>query len=69
LRDRQPKTIIFWGQDDVFFTPAGGESFLKDLPKAEFHRLNAGHFAVEDHLDEISQDMHRFYEDNVAPKK
>jgi pimeloyl-ACP methyl ester carboxylesterase len=69
LRDRQPKTIIFWGQDDVFFTPEGGEAFLKDLPKAEIHRFHAGHFAVEDHLDEISQDMHRFYEEKVAPKK
>ena len=42
LRDRQPKTLIFWGQDDIFFTPAGGEAFLKDLPKAEMHRLKAG---------------------------
>ena len=37
LRDRQPRTIIFWGQDDIFFTREGGEAYLKDLPKAEMH--------------------------------
>ena len=67
LQEHQPKTLIFWGQDDVFFTPAGGEAFLKDLPAAEIHRLAAGHFAVEDHLDYISSNMHRFYAKQVAP--
>jgi NADH dehydrogenase FAD-containing subunit len=68
LRERQPETIIFWAQDDIFFTRAGGEAYLEDLPKAEMHRLEAGHFAVEDCLDYISEKMHRFYRDSVAPK-
>jgi pimeloyl-ACP methyl ester carboxylesterase len=62
LRDRQPKTIIFWGQNDIFFTREGGESYLKDLPKAEMHRLNSGHFAVEDCLRTIADGMMAFYE-------
>ncbi|MBL0218763.1 MAG: alpha/beta hydrolase [Myxococcales bacterium] len=66
LRMRQPKTIIFWGQDDVFFTREGGEAYLKDLPNAEMHRLVGGHFAVEDNLDTISDHMHRFYAATVA---
>ena len=66
LRDRQPKTLIFWGRDDVFFTPAGGEAFLRDLPKAEIHRLAAGHFAVEDNLDFIATRIKSFYERQVA---
>ncbi len=66
LRNNQPKTLIFWGQTDIFFTPAGGDAFLKDLPKAEMHRLKAGHFAVEDHLDYISSQMQRFYSEKVA---
>lgn len=66
LRDRQPKTLIFWGQDDVFFTPEGGEAFLRDLPNAELHRLAAGHFAVEDHLDYIATNIKAFYDANVA---
>ena len=65
LRTHKPKTIIFWGQDDVFFTREGGEAFLKDLPDAEMHRLEAGHFAVEDHLGYIAEHIHRFYDENV----
>ena len=66
LKERQPKTIIFWGQNDVFFTPEGGEAYLKDLPQAEMHRLTAGHFAVEDSLSEIAEGIHRFYVEKVA---
>jgi pimeloyl-ACP methyl ester carboxylesterase len=66
MREWQPKTLIFWGQDDIFFTAAGGEAFLTDLPKAEIHRLAAGHFAVEDHLDYVSDHIHSFYDKTVA---
>lgn len=69
LRERQPKTIIFWGQHDIFFTPEGGEAYLQDLPNAEIHRLDAGHFAIEDHLDYISSSMQRFYATKVASGK
>ena len=67
LRDRQPKTIIFWGQNDIFFTPEGGEAYLRDVPGAELHRLDSGHFAVEDSLDYIVSNMRRFYREQVAP--
>jgi len=66
LRERQPKTLIFWGQDDIFFTREGGEAYLKDLPNAEMHRLDSGHFAVEDCLDEIASVIHRFYDEKVS---
>ena len=69
LRQRQPKTLIFWGQDDIFFTREGGEAYLRDLPKAEIHRLAAGHFAVEDNLEFIASQMKRFYSTQVAPRK
>jgi pimeloyl-ACP methyl ester carboxylesterase len=66
LRERRPQAIIFWGQDDLFFTPEGGEAYLQDLPDAEIHRLEAGHFAVEDHLDYVTDRMIRFYDERVA---
>ena len=69
LRKHQPKTMIFWGQDDVFFTKEGGEAYLKDLPNAEMHRLVGGHFAVEDNLDDISSNMHRYYDTVVRGAK
>jgi pimeloyl-ACP methyl ester carboxylesterase len=66
LRERQPETIIFWGQDDIFFTREGGDAYLSDLPAAEMHRLDAGHFATEDHLDYIATHIRRFYSQSVA---
>ena len=66
LRDRRPKTIIFWGQNDVFFTREGGEAYLQDLPDAEMHRLDSGHFAVEDCLDYVAKNIRRFYDEKVA---
>ena len=64
LRDSQPKSLI-WGQNDLFFTREGGESYLKDLPNAEMHRLDSGHFAVEDCLGEDHSKIQRFYLERV----
>ncbi len=69
LRDRQPETLIFWGQDDIFFTREGGDAYLADVPSAEIHRLEAGHFIVEDHLDYIATHIRRFYSLRVARVK
>jgi pimeloyl-ACP methyl ester carboxylesterase len=66
LRTGQPKTIIFWGQGDIFFTPEGGEAYLRDLPQATLVRLDSGHFAVEDRLDEIARGIKEFYEQQVV---
>lgn len=65
LRKHQPKTLIFWGQGDIFFTPQGGEAYLRDLPNAEFLKLDSGHFAIEDSLEEIASLMRDFYDREV----
>jgi pimeloyl-ACP methyl ester carboxylesterase len=65
LRHHQPKTLIFWGQNDIIFTAEGGEAYLKDLPNAEIHKLDTGHFAVEDCLGEIASGIHKFYPEKV----
>ena len=66
LRERQPKTLIFWGKNDIIFAPEGGAAYLRDLPDAEMHGLDTGHFAVEDCLEEIAAGIRRFYDRNVA---
>lgn len=68
LRTLQPATLIFWGQRDIFFTPEGGEAYLRDLPQAELVRLDSGHFAVEDSLDVIAPTIRRFYDERVASR-
>jgi pimeloyl-ACP methyl ester carboxylesterase len=66
LRSTQPKTIVFWGQGDIFFTPAGGDAYLRDLPDAKLVKLDSGHFAVEDNLETIVNDIKDFYRNEVA---
>jgi hypothetical protein len=39
LREREPENVIFWAQDDIFSTREGGEAYLRELPKAQMHRL------------------------------
>lgn len=48
LRRHQPPTLITWGKNDPFFTEAGAKAYLKDLPNAELHLLDTGHFALEE---------------------
>jgi pimeloyl-ACP methyl ester carboxylesterase len=66
LRERQPETLILWGQNDIFFTPEGGEAYLRDLPNAELIRLDTGHFAVEDRLTEIAEAIVRFHAQRIG---
>jgi pimeloyl-ACP methyl ester carboxylesterase len=48
FREKQPRTLIAWGQNDPFFTVEGAKAYLTDLPKAELHLLDVGHFALEE---------------------
>lgn len=66
LRERRPRTLILWGQNDIFFTPAGGDAYLRDLPDAELIKLDSGHFVVEDSLDIVAGAIHRFHLERVA---
>jgi pimeloyl-ACP methyl ester carboxylesterase len=66
LRERKPKTLILWGENDIFFTPEGGRAYLRDLPEARVQMLDSGHFAVEDSLDEIVAHIKRFHDEMVV---
>ena len=69
LRERRPETLILWGENDIFFTPEGGRAYLRDLPHAELHMLDSGHFAVEDSLEEITGYIKRFYDETVTARR
>jgi len=49
----QPPALILWGINDPIFLPAGAQAFLRDLPQAELHHLDTGHFALEDKADQM----------------
>ncbi|QGW65088.1 alpha/beta fold hydrolase [Lysobacter soli] len=76
LRARQPPALIVWGRNDPSFVAAGAQAYLRDLPDAELHLLDAGHFALEEQLDEIALLMLSFLGkhlgtqgDPIAPKR
>ena len=60
FRERRPPTLIAWGANDIIFPAAGARAFLRDLPEAELHLLDSGHFALEDKGDEIVALMRDF---------
>lgn len=66
FRDRKPPTIIVWGKNDKIFPAEAAYPYRRDLPDAEFHLLNSGHFALEDRLDEMAPLIHGFLDRKVA---
>lgn len=60
FRRYQPPLLAVWGRNDPFFLPAGAEAFRRDLPEAEIHFLDAGHFAIETHADAIAARVDAF---------
>lgn len=52
--------LIAWGRYDPFFTIAGAQAYLRDLPNARLHLLDAGHFALETHAEQIASLMRDF---------
>lgn len=54
LRTHRPPLLAVWGRNDAFFLPAGAEAYRRDVPDAEIHLLDAGHFALETHHREIA---------------
>ena len=65
FKDWQPPTLITHGQNDPVFTTEGAKEHLTDLPKAELHLLDAGHFALEECGDEIAELIGEFLDRNV----
>jgi pimeloyl-ACP methyl ester carboxylesterase len=60
FRSRKPPTLIVWGQNDKIFPAPGARAYLRDLPDAELHLLDTGHFALEDKGGEIAVLMRDF---------
>jgi pimeloyl-ACP methyl ester carboxylesterase len=54
LRDHQPPTLVVWGENDPSFIAPGAEAYRRDVPNAEIHLLDAGHFALDERPDEIA---------------
>jgi pimeloyl-ACP methyl ester carboxylesterase len=54
LRQHQPATLVLWGKYDPSFLVAEAAAYQRDLPDAEVHILDAGHFALYEEPDRIA---------------
>ena len=66
FRERKPPTLIVWGKNDKIFPESGAKPYLRDLPNAEYHILDSGHFLLEDQFETVAPMIHDFLDRRVA---
>lgn len=62
LREHQPPLLVIWGKYDTSFEVAGADAYRKDVPTAEVHILDAGHFVLDEQPNEVIQLVEDFME-------
>lgn len=67
LRDTQPRLLVLWGRHDPSFTLSEPEAYRRDVPRAEIHVLDGGHFALDTAADEIAHYVGRFLDATPRP--
>jgi pimeloyl-ACP methyl ester carboxylesterase len=68
FRKYQPPTLIVWGKNDKIFPASGAYPYRRDLPKAEFHLLDSGHFVLEDQF-EVAEPLIRDFLDRTVGRR
>jgi pimeloyl-ACP methyl ester carboxylesterase len=53
LREHRPPALIVWGPQDGYMPEGSARAYLRDLPEAELHLLDGGHWLLETNLDEV----------------
>ena len=69
FRKHQPPTLVVWGKNDQIFVADGAPPYKRDLPNAELHLIDTGHFALETHGVEIADLIRDFLLRNLPAKK
>ncbi|MBF4485733.1 alpha/beta hydrolase [Flavobacterium sp. CSZ] len=68
LKKHQPQMLVVWGRYDPSFTVAGAWKYKEDVPGAEIHIVDGGHFALDEAEVEILSLMQNFLKEVVAKK-
>lgn len=66
LRQDRPPLLLAWGRHDPFFLEAGAKAYLRDVPDAQLHLFDTGHFALEEHAHDIAPLVARFIDAHHA---
>ena len=54
MREKQPRLLVIWGKYESSFDSSEPESYRRDVPHAEVHIVDGGHFALDTAADEIA---------------
>lgn len=60
MRETQPRLLVIWGKYELSFDPGEPERYRKDIPNAEVHVVDGGHFALDTAADEIASFVKNF---------
>ncbi|KDN47774.1 hypothetical protein RSAG8_03194, partial [Rhizoctonia solani AG-8 WAC10335] len=60
LRDWAPRVLAIWGTRDAFLSVEGARMYRRDVPDAEIVLVDAGHFVLETHVEEVAVAVTRF---------
>jgi pimeloyl-ACP methyl ester carboxylesterase len=54
MHEMQPRLLVIWGKHDPSFDLSEPDAYRRDVPRAQVHVLDAGHFALDTAADEIA---------------
>jgi pimeloyl-ACP methyl ester carboxylesterase len=54
MKRAQPPTLVVWGRYDPSFETAEAQAYKRELPEAEIHVIDAGHFALDEKADDVA---------------
>lgn len=60
LRRTKPRTLVLWGRHDASFQAQEVDSYRADLPDAQVHLLDGGHFVLDTRADEVAERIRAF---------
>src|SRR5271163_2047690 len=60
MRDKQPHLLVIWGKYESSFDPSEPEAYRQDVPTAQVHIVDGGHFALDTAADEIAALVQEF---------
>jgi pimeloyl-ACP methyl ester carboxylesterase len=65
MRENQPRLLVVWGKYDLSFNLSEPDAYRRDVPNAEIHILDGGHFALDTAADEIAALTRKFVDSLV----
>jgi pimeloyl-ACP methyl ester carboxylesterase len=60
MREKHPRLLVIWGKYELSFDSSEPEAYRRDVPKAEVHIVDGGHFALDAAADQIAQFVREF---------